>query len=76
MSNEEDEFVPAKPKQIFGEQPDGSYRVGPGSPPREGRWKPGQSIAMDHVAPLVIAGLAVALVGWAVVVLTSRNRSR
>ena len=35
-----------------------------------------QPIAMDHVAPLVIAGLAVALVGWAVVVLTSRNRSR
>jgi hypothetical protein len=31
---------------------------------------------IDHVAPLVIAGLAIALVGWAIMVLTSRNGSR
>jgi hypothetical protein len=31
---------------------------------------------MDHVAPLVIAGLAIALVGWAIMVLTWRNGQR
>ena len=27
---------------------------------------------MDHIAPLFIAGLSVALIGWAIMVITSR----